>query len=199
MDCCGVTRGINPATVLDMYARGVFPMGSSEHDFITWHRPEKRAILPLDGFHVSRSLRRTLRSVPYKVTRDHAFAEVVGACANRPDGTWITPAIARAYSELNLSSNAHSLEIWLNGSLAAGIYGVHIGGAFFAESKFHRVRDMSKVALYHLAAHLRDRGFSLLEVQYLTPHLASLGAIEISGREYTRRLRAAIEEKVIFE
>jgi leucyl/phenylalanyl-tRNA--protein transferase len=195
MDCCGVTRGINPAGVLDMYARGIFPMGSSEHEYITWHRPERRAILPLDGFHVSRSLERTLRRAAYSVTLDAAFADVIAACADRADGTWITPAIQRTYLDLHGQGHAHSLEVWLEGSLAGGVYGVHIGGAFFAESKFHRATDMSKVALYHLTEHLRARDFSLLEVQYLTPHLASLGVIEISDHEYTSRLRAAIRQQ----
>ncbi|MEZ5351193.1 MAG: leucyl/phenylalanyl-tRNA--protein transferase [Bryobacteraceae bacterium] len=198
MDCCGVTRGINPATVLEMYARGVFPMGSSEHDYITWHRPATRAVLPLDAFHVSRSLRRTLRAAEFEITTDRAFNEVMAACADRADGTWITGSIMATYAELHRMGHAHSLEVWRGGSLAGGIYGIHIGGAFFAESKFHRVADMSKVALWRLVEHLREQGFSLLEVQYLTPHLESLGAIEITDLAYARLLREALGKRTEF-
>ncbi|MEZ5400036.1 MAG: leucyl/phenylalanyl-tRNA--protein transferase [Bryobacteraceae bacterium] len=199
MDCCGVTRSITPAAVLEMYARGVFPMGSSEHEYITWHKPETRALMPLDGFHVSRSFRRTLAKTAFSVTLDQAFPEVLAACADRPEGTWITGAIARTYIELHKQGHAHSVEVWLDGSLAGGLYGVHIGAAFFAESKFHRATDMSKVALWNLTEHLRARDFILLEVQYLTAHLESLGAVEIPAHEYERRLLAAVKQPRSFD
>jgi len=166
-------------------------MGDPDFGVITWHKPSRRAILPLENFHVSRSLARTLRKGAFTVTVDQDFAGVMRGCAGRPS-TWITSGILAVYGELHRRGKAHSLEVWMDGFLAGGIYGVHLGGAFFAESKFHRVRDMSKVALACLAERLRRQDFLMLEVQYLTPHLAQFGAIEISAREYERRLSRAL-------
>ena len=171
------------------YSEGAFPMG--EGDEIHWYRPQKRAIIPLDQFHISRSLARTLKLARFEVSFDRDFAGVMDACAQREE-TWITPKIKSAYQDLFREGNAHSVEVWVDGKLAGGSYGVQLGGAFFAESKFHRVTDMSKVALASLVRHLRERGFALLEVQYLTGHLTQFGTIEISHREYLRRLQAAL-------
>ncbi|MCC6586831.1 MAG: leucyl/phenylalanyl-tRNA--protein transferase [Bryobacterales bacterium] len=180
--------------VLENYAKGLFPMGNPGFGIVTWHSPNPRAIIPLDGFHVSRSLARTLRQARFRVSFDDAFGDVIRACGER-DGheTWITDEIRETYEELHRRGHAHSVEVWMDNRLAGGVYGVQIGGAFFAESKFHRERDMSKAALSYLVTRLRERGFDLLEVQYLTPHLRSLGAIEIQAREYMRRLEAALK------
>jgi len=180
--------------IREAYRDGIFPMGDPEHDRITWHQPKRRAVLPLDGFHVSRSLARTLSLGRFQVSFNQAFAQVIDACADRPraGGTWITPRLRDAYVALHKLGQASSVEVWKDNALAGGLYGVHLGGAFFAESKFHRVSDMSKVALAQLVFHLRDRGFRLLEVQYLTPHLEQFGAIEITHRAYLQRLQEAL-------
>jgi leucyl/phenylalanyl-tRNA--protein transferase len=188
-DLVGVSRDLDVRAVLEGYTRGCFPMGGQR--VITWHCPRTRAILPLDRFHVSRSLRRTLNRGGFEVTFDTAFRQVMLGCADR-DETWIDQRILRVYTELHQSGQAHSCEVWVDGGLAGGVYGVQIGGAFFAESMFHRVTDMSKVALWALVSRLRDRGFALLEVQYLTPHLESLGAVEVTIEDYKERLNSAI-------
>jgi leucyl/phenylalanyl-tRNA--protein transferase len=167
-------------------------MADSGRGIITWHRPKRRAILPLDTFHASRSLSALLRQRPFEVTFDRAFAEVVNACADRPS-TWINGEIKTVYGELHAQGKAHSVEVWVEGELAGGLYGVHLGGAFFAESMFHRRTNMSKVALAELVSRLRGRGFALLEVQYLTEHLAQFGVIEIPDRKYQAQLKAALE------
>ncbi|MCC6362914.1 MAG: leucyl/phenylalanyl-tRNA--protein transferase [Bryobacterales bacterium] len=197
MDVVQITRSLDAATVLAAYRAGKFPMGYPGREVITWHHPRRRAILPLDQLHISRSLARTLKKSAFRVTYDEAFEEVMRGCADR-DSTWITGAIFRTYRQLHRMGNAHSVEVWVDGQLAGGVYGVHIGGVFFAESKFHRVTDMSKVALVHLAERLRERGFALLEVQYWTEHLAQFGVIEISGGEYERRLEEALRLECIF-
>ncbi|HUQ94796.1 MAG TPA: leucyl/phenylalanyl-tRNA--protein transferase [Bryobacteraceae bacterium] len=197
MDVVRVTRHLDEPGVLAAYRQGMFPMGYSGHGMISWHRPKTRAILPLDGVHISRSLRRTLRKAAFRVTYNEAFAEVMCGCAAR-ESTWITAEIFRVYNRLHRAGNAHSVEIWVDSQLAGGVYGVQIGGAFFAESKFHRVTDMSKVALVHLAQRLRERGFTLLEVQYWTEHLAQFGVIEISSQEYKTLLTDALERECRF-
>ena len=164
---------------------------------VTWHRPRRRAILPLDSFHISRSLGRTLRRGGFTVTFDQDFRGVMEACAQRKS-TWISGEFLEIYGELHRSGKAHSVEVWVEGALAGGVYGLCLGGAFFAESKFHRVTGMSKVALAHLVARLREREFALLEVQYLTEHLAQFGAVEISHKEYMARLRAALKLQCSF-
>jgi leucyl/phenylalanyl-tRNA---protein transferase len=167
-------------------------MADSDRGIITWHRPKRRAILPLDTFHASRSLRALLNRRPFEITVDRAFAEVVNACADRPS-TWISGEFKTVYGELHARGKAHSVEVWVDGELAGGLYGVHFGGAFFAESMFHRRTNMSKVALAELVFRLRERGFALLEVQYLTEHLAQFGVIEIPDRKYQARLKEALE------
>lgn len=159
---------------------------------IVWLSPDPRAIVPLEQFHVSRSLKRTLRRVPFTVTINQAFRRVMAACAKRPQ-TWITRAFLDAYGALHDEGTAHSVEVWLEDKLVGGTYGLALGSIFFAESMFHEVNDASKVALYSLTRRLAERRFHLLEVQFLTPHLASLGAIEIPRTEYLRRLRHAIK------
>jgi leucyl/phenylalanyl-tRNA--protein transferase len=194
MDVQFVTKDLSADMLERNYPLGLFPMANPGYDLITWHRPRRRAVLPLDGFHVSRSLARTLRQAHFHVTFDAAFEQVMLACADRPaeHGTWIDSRILDAYGELYRRGKAHSVEIWVDGSLAGGVYGVQLGGAFFAESKFHRVRDMSKVALAQLVFRLRERGFALLEVQYVTAHLEQFGAVEIPNRQYERQLAAAL-------
>jgi leucyl/phenylalanyl-tRNA--protein transferase len=191
-DIVKVTATLSTATVEAGYRDAIFPMGHVGCRVITWHRPKWRGVLPLDRFHASRSLERTLRAARFDVTFDRDFAGVVDGCASRPD-VWITSDLKQVYAELHRAGKAHSVEVWVDGQLAGGVYGVHLGGAFFAESKFHRVRDMSKVALACLARRLREHGFALLDVQYWTEHLSQFGVLEISDREYRTRLRAALE------
>lgn len=185
---------LHPALLRRAYAMGYFPMPHGDPEEIAWFHPDPRAILPLDGFHVSRSLARTLRRGRFSVTRDRAFRDVMRGCADRAE-TWINDEFLEAYGALHDEGDAHSVEVWLDGTLVGGVYGVSLGGAFFAESMFHRATDASKVALHHLTGHLRDRGFALLETQFLTPHLESLGVIEIDALDYMRRLEAALRLK----
>lgn len=160
---------------------------------IGWFSPDPRAIIPLDHrFHIPHGLRRTLKKQPFEITFDRAFPAVIRACAERRDGTWISPGIIRAYTALHRLGHAHSVETWRQGELAGGLYGVHIGGAFFGESMFHRATDASKVALVALVERLRQRGFVLLDTQWQTPHLRQFGAVEISRQEYLRILEQAI-------
>lgn len=179
------------------YANGYFPMPDPDSGEIGWYRPDPRAILPLDGFHCSRSLQKTLRSRKFTLSFDKAFAEVMEGCAERAE-TWINDEFRRAYQELYSRGYAHSVEVWEKSELVGGVYGVSLNAAFFAESMFHRATDASKVALFHLVEHLRRQNFLLLEVQFLTPHLASLGAIEIPGVDYDARLQRAISKPTNF-
>lgn len=188
----------SPALLRLAYAQGYFPMPHQETGEIVWLHPDPRAVIPLDGFHVSRSLERSLRRVPFEVTVDRDFKGVMRACGERAE-TWITDDFLRVYADLHAEGGAHSLEVWLDGALVGGVYGVHLGGAFFAESMFHRVTDASKVALLHLVKRMREKGFELLETQFLTPHLASLGAVEIRRTEYLRRLRSALLRTASFQ
>jgi leucyl/phenylalanyl-tRNA--protein transferase len=197
MEIQRVTRHLNVQMVEEAYRRGIFPMADLELGIVTWHKPRRRAVLPLDAFHISRSLQRRLRRGGFAVTFDQDFGAVMAACAERKPG-WISPEFQTVYGELHTQGKAHSVEVWVDGGLAGGVYGVHLGGAFFAESKFHRVTDMSKVALAHLVSRLRERGFALLEVQYLTTHLAQFGVVEISHREYMRQLELALKVECEF-
>lgn len=177
--------------VEEAYRHGIFPMADMDLGVVSWYRPRLRAVIPLDCFHVSRSLERRIRRGGFTVTFDRGFSAVMRACADRPE-TWISPEFVEVYTELHRRGQAHSVEVWVDGELAAGVYGVHLGGAFFAESMFHSVTDMSKVALKALADRLLEQGFALFEVQYLTPHLARFGAVQIPNREYLRRLDEAL-------
>lgn len=162
---------------------------------IYWVEPKMRGILPLDGFHMSRSLRKTLRGDVFTVTADRAFAQVIAACADvrqGADGTWINAQIESACNTLHLNGHAHSIECWQGDRLAGGLYGVSLGGAFFGESMFSRATDASKVALAHLVARLRVGGYRLLDCQFLTEHLASLGAIEMPRTAYIALLGEAL-------
>jgi leucyl/phenylalanyl-tRNA---protein transferase len=172
-------------------------MGEPGTGDVHWYNPDPRAVLPLDQFHVSRSLLKTLRRARFRVSFDMAFDDVMKGCAARPE-TWITNPFFKAYGDLHKLGYAHSIEIWHSGLLAGGLYGVGIRGAFFGESMFYRVTDASKVALYALVERLKEKGFLLLEVQFLTPHLKSLGAVEIEGRRYRQLLDSALEREVEF-
>jgi leucyl/phenylalanyl-tRNA--protein transferase len=183
---------LDPRLVLQGYANGIFPMADSrDAEDLFWVEPRRRAILPLDGIHISRSLRRTVRSDRFRVTLDRAFAEVVASCANREE-TWINDAIEQSMAELHAFGFAHSIEVWDGERLAGGLYGVKLGRAFFGESMFSRETDASKVALAWLVARLKAGGFTLLDCQFMTAHLASLGAIEISREAYCALLSAAV-------
>ena len=187
------TFQLTPELLLKAYAAGIFPMSENRDDpEVFWVDPRRRGVLPLDGFHISRSLARRMRKADYRVTMDADFAGVLSACADRNE-TWINAEIYRLYMALHHMGQAHSLEIWHNGALAGGVYGVALGGAFFGESMFSRHTDGSKLALAHLTDHLLCCGFSLFDTQFITPHLASLGAVEISRSEYHARLREALE------
>ena len=184
--------GLDPRLLLRGYAAGIFPMADSRDAAdIFWVEPRKRAIIPLEAFHASRSLLRTLRRGAFSVTRDQAFGEVVHACAERPE-TWINAEIERATLGLHAAGHAHSIECWRDGRLVGGLYGVRLGGAFFGESMFSRAANASKVALAWLVARLRLGNFSLLDCQFMTPHLASLGAVNVGRDAYVALLSAAL-------
>lgn len=185
---------IDPDLLLRAYAIGVFPMADSrDAQEVFWVEPKRRAILPLEGFRLSRSLRRTLRSGAFAVTRDTAFEEVVRRCAGREE-TWINADIEQSYSELHRRGHAHSIECWQEGALVGGLYGVTLGGAFFGESMFSARPDASKVALAWLVARLRVGGFTLLDCQFMTDHLRSLGAVEIAQQDYLALLDSALSD-----
>jgi leucyl/phenylalanyl-tRNA--protein transferase len=186
--------------LLEAYRRGAFPMGIAGGS-IEWYSPDPRGILPLEQFHVPRRLSRVLRLAGFEVRFDTAFRDVIRACASRQDddGTWITPVICDTYVELHARGHAHSVEAWRDGRLAGGLYGVSLGGAFFGESMFHRETDASKVALVGLVDRLRARGFTLLDVQWVTPHLEQFGATEISRRRYLRLLADALTLECTFD
>src|SRR5246127_5973568 len=182
---------IDPELLLQGYRLGVFPMAMND-DSIEWFSPDPRAVLPLEKFHVPHALRRLARRDPFEITIDKAFSAVIRACAER-ENTWINRDIIDSYIRLHELGHANSVEAWNENSLAGGLYGVAVGGAFFGESMFHRVTDASKIALVALVEHLRAQKFALLDPQWLTPHLARFGAIEIPRKHYLRRLHAAVE------
>jgi leucyl/phenylalanyl-tRNA--protein transferase len=191
-EIAGVGADLEPGTVLAAYRSGLFPMRLGRGGPLAWWSPDPRGVIPLDGFHVSRSLRRARRR--FCVTVDRAFETVMRACAepNRPHG-WIDDSFVGAYTALHGLGWAHSVESWTDdGTLAGGVYGVAIGGYFAAESMFYSETDAGKVALAALVDRLREGGASLLDVQWTTPHLATLGATDVSRREYLRLLRAAL-------
>ena len=178
--------------LLRAYSIGVFPMAESrDAKDLFWVEPQERGIFPLDGLVVSRSLAKTVRSDRYRVVADRAFEAVVRACAER-EKTWINDEIVQLYGDLFAAGHAHSVEAYEGDALVGGLYGVSLRGAFFGESMFHRARDASKVALVHLFARLRTGGFRLLDAQFSTEHLASLGAVEIPRNSFRRRLDSAL-------
>ena len=186
---------ISIETLLAAYHLGIFPMADGADDpDIYWVEPERRGIFPLQSFHIPRKLAKTVRRMPFEVTVDHAFRRVMRACAAPRPGrraTWINRTILDLYTELHEAGFAHSIECWREGALVGGLYGVSFASVFCGESMFSTATDASKVALVHLVARLRAGGYTLLDAQFLTPHLASLGAIEIDRREYLEKLEAA--------
>jgi leucyl/phenylalanyl-tRNA--protein transferase len=187
---------LTPDLLLRAYAGGIFPMADARDAAgVFWVDPKRRGILPLDGFHLSGSLAKALKAERFEHSADRAFPEVMRRCAeaapDRPD-TWINGEIFDAYCALHAQGDAHSVEVWRDGALVGGLYGVRIGGAFFGESMFSREPNASKAALAHLVARLRVGGFALLDTQFLTPHLASLGGIEVTRDAYRSLLGSAL-------
>jgi leucyl/phenylalanyl-tRNA--protein transferase len=193
---------LTPALLLRAYAAGVFPMAESADDpELFWVDPKRRGVIPLDGFHVPRRLRRVLRRTEIAVRCDTAFEAVIRGCAEASDGrptTWINEEIVRLYAGLFERGAAHSVECWYGGELVGGLYGVSLGAAFFGESMFSRVTDASKIALVHLVARLRLGGYRLLDTQFVTPHLAQFGCVEIPRARYHRLLADALNHLAVF-
>lgn len=186
-----------PEVLLAAYSRGIFPM-ADEAGEIMWFCPDPRAIIELDGLRVSKTLRQSYRQGRFQLTVNREFATVMAACADRPEGTWISQDFLEAYGRLHELGYAHSVEAWREGELAGGLYGVTIGAVFCGESMFHRQRDASKVALVYLVERMTERGFGLLDVQFMTEHMARMGAIQIPRDEYLRRLADAVEQPCKF-
>jgi leucyl/phenylalanyl-tRNA--protein transferase len=184
--------GLDPRLLLHGYASGIFPMADSRTaDDLFWVEPRARAIIPLERFHMSRSLRKTVRSGRFTVTRDRDFAAVIAACADRKE-TWISAELEAAMLALHESGHAHSIEVWSGDALVGGLYGVKLGRAFFGESMFSRMTDASKVALAWLVARLKAGNFTLLDCQFMTDHLATLGAISVPRDTYVALLSTAL-------
>ncbi|MBC2835172.1 leucyl/phenylalanyl-tRNA--protein transferase [Paragemmobacter straminiformis] len=189
---------ITPELLLRGYAAGIFPMAEGRDDpEIHWIDPRRRGVLPLDGFHISRSLRRRILTCGWDVRVDTDFAGVVQGCAEREE-TWINAEIFQLYTALFEAGFAHSVEVWEGEALVGGVYGVTLGAAFFGESMFSRRTDASKLALAYAVHRLRAGGFTLFDTQFITPHLASLGGVEIARAEYRRRLAEALEARARF-
>ncbi|MGE5270742.1 MAG: leucyl/phenylalanyl-tRNA--protein transferase [Thiohalocapsa sp.] len=193
---------LTPEILLQAYAAGIFPMAESADDpELFWVDPKRRGIIPLDAFHVPRRLKRVLRQGRFTVRADTAFAAVIRGCAEASEtrpSTWINDEIVQLYTALHRRGLAHSVECWHADALVGGLYGVSLGAAFFGESMFSRVTDASKVALVHLVARLRAGGYRLLDTQFVTPHLAQFGAIEISRARYHRLLADALRYRAVF-
>jgi leucyl/phenylalanyl-tRNA--protein transferase len=193
-----VQPGLTADTLLRAYALGIFPMAESrDNPQIHWIDPRLRGVFPLDGFHVSRSLAKTLAKGHFQITTDRDFRGVLTGCADRAE-TWINPTIESLYLDLHRKGHAHSLEVWNGTRLIGGVYGVTLGTGFFGESMFSRETDASKIALAFLIQRLKAGGFTLFDTQFITPHLASLGAVEIPRAEYLRRLKKAMVSKARF-
>ena len=194
---------ITPQVLLKAYACGIFPMAESAEDpGLYWIEPERRGVLPIDRFHVPRRLARTVRADVFEIRVDTDFAGVIGGCAAPVPGrrkTWINERIRRLYGDLFDIGYCHTIEAWQAGTLVGGLYGVRLGRAFFGESMFSHARDASKVALVHLVARLKAGGFTLLDTQFVTEHLARFGAIEVSRREYQTQLDKALDGFGTFE
>ena len=196
------TPHLTPEILRRAYAEGLFPMAERRGDpTLYWVSPEMRGIIPLDNFHVPRRLARTVRSGRFTVTADQAFADVMRACAAPAPGreeSWINDEILRLYIALHAGGHAHSVECWQGGELVGGLYGVRLGAAFFGESMFSRARDASKVALVWLVEALRRGGFTLLDTQFLTAHLAGFGAMEIPRLQYLALLNQALNREAVW-
>jgi leucyl/phenylalanyl-tRNA---protein transferase len=194
---------ITPQVLLQAYAAGVFPMAESADDpSLYWVEPEERGVIPLNGFHISRSLRKRVKQQPYEIRVDSAFANVMTKCAEHTDGrkeTWINKRILSLYTQLHKIHCAHSVEAWQNGELVGGLYGVKIGAAFFGESMFSRATDASKIALVHLVARLNHGGFKLLDAQFINKHLLQFGIQAVLKRDYHRLLEAALDRDADFQ
>ena len=190
---------LDPALLVRAYKEGVFPM-AVETGEIGWFSPDPRGVIPLDAFHVPTRLARVLRHGRFAIHIDRGFEAVMRACADRPDGdgTWINEEILNGYVALHRLGLAHSVEAWQGDHLVGGLYGVHLGGAFFGESMFHRVTDASKVALAALVDRMQRRGFLLLDIQWVTPHLEQFGAIGIPRRQYLALLKRALQRECGF-
>ncbi len=190
---------LSPSLLIAAYRAGYFPMAMDDGE-IRWYSPDPRGVLPLDRFHAPRRLLRVVRSRRFEISVDRAFREVMAGCAaDREEGTWINGEILDSYCALHGHGLAHSVEVWAGGELAGGLYGVSLNGAFFGESMFHRVSDASKVALWALVERLRDRGFALLDIQWLTPLLASCGAVEMPRDQYLEALAEALQRDTRFQ
>lgn len=191
---------LTPQLLLTAYSQGVFPMGD-EFGTISWYDPDPRAIMPLETFHVPRSLARRIRRGGFDVRVDSAFREVMEACAAPAPGresTWITPQIVNTYCDLHRHGHAHSVETWIDGELVGGLYGVSLGGFFAGESMFSYATDSSKIALVHLVDLLKTGGFVLLDTQFTTAHLRRFGTIEIASYDYKQLLAHAIRRQATF-
>lgn len=190
-------RALTPEILLSAYAAGVFPMAESKNDdYLHWIDPERRGILPLDGFHIPKSLAKTIRKGVFEIRVDSAFEAVIDGCAAPAPGredSWINPIIRSLFLELHAMKLAHSVEAWRDGQLLGGLYGLALGGAFFGESMFSRATDASKVALAHLVLRLQAGGFTLLDVQFITAHLARFGVIDIARARYHLLLARALQ------
>ena len=193
---------LTPDMLLRAYAIGVFPMAEDRDDpDLFWIDPRMRGVIPLDGFHIPKRLRKTLRSNRYRVTFDRDFEGVMDGCAEATDRrprTWINDKILTLYTALFRMNHAHSVEVWDNGRLIGGLYGVTLGGAYFGESMFSRERDASKIALCHLVARLTFAGYRLLDTQFVTKHLQNFGALEVPRSDYRARLSEALNHDVDF-
>ena len=192
------TERLDPAIVVAAYRSGFFPMAESRTGPIAWYSPDPRAVIPLDAFNIPRTVRRARARSECTVTINTAFPQVIAACAGRPEGTWISSEIVDVYTVLHRQGIAHSVETWLSGRLAGGLYGVSIGGAFFGESMFSRESNMSKFALMHLVERLVSRGFLLLDTQIVNDHMRQFGAVEIPRQDYLAQLGKAISARVTF-
>ena len=193
---------ITPQLLLRAYACGIFPMAEDAEDqSVMWIEPEMRGVIPLDAFHISKRMRRTMRTTSYTITVDQDFDGVMNACAesteDRPS-TWINAQIHMLYRELFRMGHCHSVEVWDEDRLIGGLYGVSLGTAFFGESMFSRARDTSKMALIHLVERMKAAGFTLLDTQFITDHLMQFGAIEIPKKDYQNQLRKALEREADF-
>lgn len=195
-----MAQGFGPDDLIDCYRRGVFPMSDDrKDDFFYLVEPKLRGVLPLNNMHISRSMQKFIRKTKMTVTVNTDFQSVIQACALERDNTWISVGIESLYTLLYRGGDAHSVEVWDDNVLVGGLYGVTQGGAFFGESMFSRQTNASKLALIHLVNRLNEKGFVLLDTQFLTEHLASLGAIEITQDEYLEKLKPALEIEARFD
>ena len=190
-------KTIEPDFLLMAYCSGYFPMAESKSGDIQWYSPDPRAIFDLKEFHIPRSLSLAVKKKQFEIEIDREFEAVMRRCAEREE-TWISEEVVQSYRELHRLGFAHSVECWRDEELVGGLYGVSIAGAYFGESMFSLVRDASKVALVHLVHRLKERGYELLDTQFLTPHLARFGAKEIPKKEYLTRLEKALKQKCVF-